>query len=67
MWCCSMSNTRDRCSGPGSKQIYATKAEALAELQRIDPNRRARTGNGNAYRCPWGEHYHITSHKKPGR
>lgn len=60
-----MSSTRDRCSGPGNKLIYVTKADALAELQRAGSNLRAHTGNGSAYRCAWGEHYHITSQGKP--
>jgi hypothetical protein len=58
---------REKCNGPGHKDIYPTKEEAQDELRRLRDGRKARPGQGMTYRCTWGEHYHITSHKRPGR
>lgn len=47
--------------------IFWSKAEAQQHLRASAPGKRAHAGNGNVYRCPWGDHYHITSKGKPGR
>jgi hypothetical protein len=62
-----MSNRPEKCGGPGGKDIFLTKRDALDELQRLYPGRKARPGQGNVHRCTWGDHYHITSHGKPSR
>lgn len=48
---------RDRCGGPRGKEIFDTKEEARAELPTF---RAEHGGHGKAYRCSFGEHYHIT-------
>lgn len=57
---------REKCGGPGNKDIFNTKAEALEDFRRRH-GRQARPGGGNVYPCPWGNHWHITSAGKPGR
>lgn len=63
----AMTAPREKCNGPGHKDIFDTKREAQDELRRIKNGRKARPGQGMVYRCIWGEHYHFTSHKKPGK
>jgi hypothetical protein len=48
---------REKCQGPGAKDIIETKAEASAELKVF---RAKHNGRGRSYRCSWGPHYHVT-------
>lgn len=58
---------QERCNGPGRKIIFETKRAAQDALRRKVAGRRARVGNGMVQACTWalGQHWHITSHKKP--
>jgi len=49
------------CNGPGHKEVFSTKDLARAAM------RTRKKPGGKAYRCPWGDHFHYTSHKKPRR
>jgi hypothetical protein len=49
---------RERCQGPGHKEILPTKAEAQAELKVFKTRH---NGRGHSYRCSWGDHYHVTT------
>jgi hypothetical protein len=52
----SQHDGRDRCRISG-KIIYQTKEEARAIRAAF---RRNNANRGKVYRCPWGEHYHVT-------
>lgn len=58
---------KEYCQGPGNKLIFATKADAQDELRHFRRGRIACIGQGSAYRCKWGDHYHITKSKNPKR
>jgi hypothetical protein len=53
---------RDVCNGPGAKEIFLTKQEALDHLRAPSVKRRANVKQGAVHLCSWGgNHYHITS------
>lgn len=56
-----------RCGGPGAKEIFPSSEAALAALRRHFKGKRANVRQGKVYHCPWGDHWHYTSKKNPGR
>lgn len=57
----------ERCNGPDRKMIFRTKNEALAALRRRGRGKHANPHQGKVYPCPWGDHYHYSSKRNPGR
>lgn len=59
---------REKCGGPGAKDIYESKREAKDDLPSF---RREHGGRGKVYQCSWAWHYHITKgymgQRNPGR
>jgi hypothetical protein len=51
-----MSHGREICTVQG-KEIFATKKEAKDTVSSL---RRAGRKYARSYRCPFGEHYHVT-------
>lgn len=49
---------RERCGGPGHREIFEGKQEARDYARGEFAARHG--GRGHTYRCNWGEHYHVT-------
>lgn len=57
----------ERCNGPGSKEVFPTRDAARAALCEHRDGKRANARQGKVYRCPYGDHYHYTSKRNPGK
>lgn len=57
---------REKCGGPGGKEIFATRAEAVADLKMKRRTRAANSKTGGVQLCAWGNHYHISKSRGRG-
>lgn len=59
--------TPERCNGPGAKEIFSSRAAAREALLTHWKGKRANARQGKVYPCRWGDHWHFTSRRNPGR